>query len=333
MGKINTSIDSNNLSNFSFYIDLEQSINYTFPFEISTSVPGPIYARIKNTGAGTITISGRQIIFFMGQPGVGAQVSLTTISPNETKYFSVSSRYLPSTYVYWDTYTNIKIGGKTSIKKQNLTSLLPYALDNIRNLYIFKGGAANTIGTVFNKDDFIKSVSSSNGDVLRIFTPDLLSSSNYWVRSTTNLWTRTSTNAVSTDVVILENYVILILAAGDPSLNLPKSINNGAIIQRYYSGKINLRPRVYAFVATGTGLSPNINNLRFYNSGLTQSGQPIYYDETKVYWLTYVSSAWIIALIGTVGQSGLFVKFSSINPVGSYTGSGAYSGTVTIAAI
>ena len=120
MGKINTSIASNNPSNFSFYIDLEQSTNYTFPFDISTSVPGPIYARIKNTGAGTITISGRQIIFFMGQPGVGAEVSLTTISPNETKYFSVSSRYLPSTYVYWDTYTNIKIGGKTSIKKQNL---------------------------------------------------------------------------------------------------------------------------------------------------------------------------------------------------------------------
>ena len=103
--------------------------------------------------------------------------------------------------------------------------------------------------------------------------------------------------------------------------------------QNLGGGKINLRPRVYAFVATGTGLSPNINNLRFYNTGLTQNGQPIYYDETKVYWLTYISSAWIIALIGTVGASGLFVKFSSINPVGSYTGSTGYSGTVTIAAI
>ena len=149
MGKINTSIDSNNLSNFSFYIDLEQSINYTFPFEISTSVPGPIYARIKNTGAGTITISGRQIIFFMGQPGVGAEVSLTTISPNETKYFSVSSRYLPSTYVYWDTYTDIKIGGKTSIKKQNFTnfivsegSILPPGIDP-NGVYLLQNSLIN----------------------------------------------------------------------------------------------------------------------------------------------------------------------------------------------
>ena len=120
MGKINTSIASNNLSNFSFYINLEQSTNYTFPFDISTSVPGPIYARIKNTGAGTITISAIQIIFFMGQPGPGSDYTLTTISPNETKYFQVSVRYLPSEKVSWNTYTNIKIGGKTSINKQNL---------------------------------------------------------------------------------------------------------------------------------------------------------------------------------------------------------------------
>ena len=120
MGKINTSTASNNLSNLSFYIDLEQSINYTFPFNISTSVPGPIYARIKNTGAGTITISATQIIFFMGQPGPGSDYTLTTVSPNETKYFWVSSRYLPSEKVDWNTYTNIKIGGKTSVKKTNL---------------------------------------------------------------------------------------------------------------------------------------------------------------------------------------------------------------------
>ena len=221
MGKINTSIASNNLSNLSFYIDTEvSSADYTFPSTISTSVTSPIFAKIKNIRNSTINIYRIPIVFYYGQPLQGSPFVETTINPNETKYFSVISRYLPSTFVDWSTYTNIKIGGKTSIKKQNL------------------GG-----------------------------------------------------------------------------------------------GKINLRPRVYAFVATGTGLSPNINNLRFYNTGLTQNGQPIYYDETKVYWLTYISSAWIIALIGTVGASGLFVKFSSINPVGSYTGSTGYSGTVTIAAI
>jgi len=134
MGKINTSIASNNLSNLSFYIDLEQSVNYTFPFEISTSVPGPIYARIKNTGAGTITIRARQIIFFMGQPGVGSEYDVATIDPNETKYFQVSSRYLPLTYVSWNTFLNIKIGGKTSIKKQNLT-VSGYGIALVNGIY------------------------------------------------------------------------------------------------------------------------------------------------------------------------------------------------------
>jgi hypothetical protein len=267
MGKINTSIASNNLSNFTFYIDLERSVNYTFPFNISTSVPGPIYARIKNTGAGTITISATQIIFFMGQPGPGADYTLTTVSPNETKYFWVSSRYLPSEKVGWNTYTNIKIGGKTSIKKQNLTNLLPYALDNFKNLYIFKGGGANTIGTVFNKDDFIKRPTSSNADRLSIFTPDLTVSANYWVNSTTNLWTRTSSGEVSTDVVILENYVIVIFAAGDPSSNLPKSINNGAIVQRYNSGKIKTNKLPNLFTCPF-----NINTTTCPSVGLSDSG-------------------------------------------------------------
>jgi hypothetical protein len=102
--------------------------------------------------------------------------------------------------------------------------------------------------------------------------------------------------------------------------------------QNLGGGKINLRPRVYAYKATGTGLSPNINNLRFYDTGLIRDGQPIYYDETKVYWLAYVSNAWIIALIGTLGGSGLFVKFGG-TPVGSYSGTTGYSGTVTISAI
>lgn len=105
--------------------------------------------------------------------------------------------------------------------------------------------------------------------------------------------------------------------------------------QNLGGGKINLRPRVYAFIATNTGIgtSPNINNLKFYDTGLTQNGQIIYYDETKVYWLTYFSGFWIIAPIGTTGASGLFVKFSGIDTVGSYSGVSGYIGTATISAI
>ena len=222
MGKINTSIDSNNLSNFSFYIDLERSTNSTLPFYISTSVPDPIYARIKNTGAGTITISAVQIIFYYGNPGPGSDYTLTTISPNETKYFWVSSRYLPSDKVLWNTYTNIKIGGKTSIKKQNL------------------GG-----------------------------------------------------------------------------------------------GKISIK-REYAFVATGTGLSPDINGLRFYDSGLVRGGRPIYYDETNTYKLSFPNSFpfyWVLELIS--GSPGGYVQnFQPSAPVaGTYAGAFGWSGTVTISSI
>ena len=121
MGKINTSIASNNLSNLSFYIDTEvSSADYTFPSTISTSVTSPIFAKIKNIRNSTINIYRIPIVFFMGLPLEGAPFILTTINANETKYFSVSTRYLPSTYVDWLIYTDIKIGGKTSIKKQNL---------------------------------------------------------------------------------------------------------------------------------------------------------------------------------------------------------------------
>jgi len=121
MGKINTSIASNNLSNFTFYIDTEvSSADYTLPSTISTSVTSPIFAKIKNIRNSTINIYRIPIIFYFNQPLQGSPLVLTTINPNETKYFSLSARYLPSTYVDWSTYTNIKIGGKTSIKKQNL---------------------------------------------------------------------------------------------------------------------------------------------------------------------------------------------------------------------
>jgi hypothetical protein len=89
----------------------------------------------------------------------------------------------------------------------------------------------------------------------------------------------------------------------------------------------------YLYIASGVGLSPNINGFRFYDSGLTQNGQPIYYDETNVYWLTYIAAAWIIAPIGTIGSSGLFFKSGSINPIGLYSGSSGYTGNVTINAI
>lgn len=47
--------------------------------------------------------------------------------------------------------------------------------------------------------------------------------------------------------------------------------------------------KIYLYKATGAGLSPNINNLRFYDSGFESQGLPVYYDETDTYRM-YLSS-------------------------------------------
>jgi hypothetical protein len=84
----------------------------------------------------------------------------------------------------------------------------------------------------------------------------------------------------------------------------------------------------YIYIASGIGLSPNINDLKFYDTGLTYNGRIRHQDETNTYWLVFVSNTWIIALLGNTG-GGIFAKFGG-TPVGSYSGFNGYSGTVTI---
>jgi hypothetical protein len=91
----------------------------------------------------------------------------------------------------------------------------------------------------------------------------------------------------------------------------------------------------YVYKTTGTGLTPNINNLRFYNTGTTQNGQPVYYDETGVYRIFFGGFPWVIQLINIIGPAGAFSKFPPhvSGPAGVYNSTGAWTGTVTIAAI
>lgn len=48
-------------------------------------------------------------------------------------------------------------------------------------------------------------------------------------------------------------------------------------------GRLAIPNRKYEYIASGTGLSPNINKLKFYDSGLTSQGAPIYYAEDLSY--------------------------------------------------
>lgn len=94
--------------------------------------------------------------------------------------------------------------------------------------------------------------------------------------------------------------------------------------------KSNIISVTYIYKATGS-TSPNLNNLRFYDSGLTLNGQPIYYDETNTYQLNYGGFPWIIKRIDNTVLS-TFIKFSA-GVVGDYSGSGGWTGTVTISLI
>jgi hypothetical protein len=225
--------------------------------------------------------------------------------------------------------------GKLSLNSKLFNSLIfkPFESKNI----VFEGPSGTTMGNFINVFDIFNV--DSNG-IVNMFIGDLNTSPLITFISDGNDWLNLVTEENVSNYVIPLNAIFQI----NSTSNLLALLNLGGNVSNYFQGqasikkqnlgggKLNLRPRVYAYKATGTGLSPNINNLRFYDTGLIRDGQPIYYDETKVYWLAYVSNAWIIALIGTLGGSGLFVKFGG-TPVGSYSGSTGYSGTVTISAI
>jgi hypothetical protein len=135
-------------------------------------------------------------------------------------------------------FSNISTG-KTSIKKQNLNNLFDYNANPTNNIYTFKGGTVNTISTVFNKDEFLKFISAAGADSLRIRAPGD-SYISYYVNSSTNQWTKSSAGTDATNIVIDPDSTILILYI-NPSDQAPRSVNSGAIIQRYNSGKISLK--------------------------------------------------------------------------------------------
>ena len=126
--------------------------------------------------------------------------------------------------------------GKTSIKKQNLTSLKPYSITggstvyDPNAVYIFKGGSINTVSTVFNIQDFTGGGTISTADVLYI------NSVSYYRKTGLGAGWRTSSGAVATNVVINNNDLIYF----SPRSYKEISVGSGAIIQKLNSGKLNL---------------------------------------------------------------------------------------------
>jgi hypothetical protein len=71
-------------------------------------------------------------------------------------------------------------------------------------------------------------------------------------------------------------------------------------------GRLVIPNRKYLYLASGTGLSPNINGLRFYDSGLIYNGKKSFYSEDGQYAIWYATSPIAIWLIGSIANIGTF---------------------------
>lgn len=109
-------------------------------------------------------------------------------------------------------------------------------------------------------------------------------------------------------------------------------------LPRIYYNKFKYFPPLYK--ATGIGLSPNIDGLRFYDSGLIYNGKKSFYSENGQYAIWYNTigvEAWYIGLIANIGTF-IINSWTKIGATDITTGSYrptlvSTTGTVTISAI
>jgi len=108
------------------------------------------------------------------------------------------------------------------------------------------------------------------------------------------------------------------------------------IVKSGGTGKLTTKKR-YLYIATGTGLSPNINGLRFYGSNLRYASAPSYYSEDNQYaiWRNIVAGfgVWIVGSansIGTIPSSPHWGKVSSTLVNNDYGPANGASGALAI---
>jgi hypothetical protein len=119
-----------------------------------------------------------------------------------------------------------------SIKKQNLSTLIPYYIGSDiypNNLYTFKSATTNLLGTVFNPSLF----NSPYADIINITPPNQDQLSLYFDGSE---WIYNDFSPNGNNYVIPNNSIIQIQT--DNITSVP--VGGGAIIQKYYSGKITI---------------------------------------------------------------------------------------------
>lgn len=122
---------------------------------------------------------------------------------------------------------------KISIKKQNLSTLIPFQIGidvYSNNRYIFKSATTNLLGTVFNPSLF----NAPYQDILNIYTPNGEQLTFYFDGSE---WIYSDFSPNANNYVIPNNSIIEITTSDIASV----PIGGGAIVQRYNSEKITIK--------------------------------------------------------------------------------------------
>jgi hypothetical protein len=136
-------------------------------------------------------------------------------------------------------------GGKTSIKKQILTKLKTINGFNDA-VYRFKSATNNTLAQIFNPSIF------ALFDQIDIYIEGSLSGPsdtfNSYAVFTTSEWI-SFIDELNYDNYVIPNGSILVFSCDNPNLDIP--IGGGAVIEKYYSGKLNLGKQNYKILKDG----------------------------------------------------------------------------------
>ena len=105
------------------------------------------------------------------------------------------------------------------------------------------------------------------------------------------------------------------------------------IFQELHAGFVQTVNRTYIYQVTHNTESPDLSNLRFYDSGIDYEGNNVYYGENGVYarW-TDPTLGDIITLKTNIGDGNNVLNYFSIS-AGTLTGNGDWSGTASIGSI
>jgi hypothetical protein len=169
--------------------------------------------------------------------------------------------------------------------KQNFNFIRPYSKQGVvydsRNIFVFKGGTANTLNTIFPfPTDFIPSTNSTTADSLRVSSPNtfLFNRSYYRYTTTNGLW-RLNPSTGDAGSTILGPGTLIYYRQG--SLNTQNirgaRIASEAMVERYYQGNTIINNKYLSTLPTSRVSSGTIQGSYIYRQQRTlPSGIDVY---------------------------------------------------------